>query len=67
MQMRLLVVLVPSLLLLGCAETSNPPAVGEPQSWDGQVQVHGALRAMFHEGQTGAMVSLDSLLPNPHL
>ncbi len=33
----------------------------------GEVQVHGALRAMFHQGQTGTMVTLDTLLPNPDL
>jgi acetolactate decarboxylase len=65
--MRLLKMLAPPLLLLGCAATSNPPGASEPNSWDGQVHVHGALRAMFHEGQTGAMVSLDSVLPNPNL
>ncbi len=36
-------------------------------SWDREVQVFGALRAMFHEGQIGAMVALDTLLPNPDL
>jgi acetolactate decarboxylase len=65
--MRLLTMLVPLLLLLGCAATNNPPVADQPGLWDGQVQVRGALRAMFHEGQTGAMVSLDSLLPNPDL
>jgi hypothetical protein len=33
----------------------------------GEVQVHSALRAMFHEGQTGTMVTLDTMLPNPDL
>jgi acetolactate decarboxylase len=35
--------------------------------WNGEVQVHGALRAMFHEGQTGPMVTLNALLPSPDL
>ncbi|MHC5209883.1 MAG: hypothetical protein ACYTG2_04100 [Planctomycetota bacterium] len=34
---------------------------------DGELQVHGALRAMMHEGRTGAVVSLDTLLPDPEL
>ncbi len=33
----------------------------------GELQVHGALRSMFHQGQTGTMVTLDKLLPNPNL
>jgi acetolactate decarboxylase len=65
--MRLLTMLVPTVLLLGCAAPSNPQAAIEPRAWDGKVEVHGALRAMFHEGQTGAMVSLESLPPNPDL
>lgn len=66
-RMRLLAILGATLLLVGCAATGDPPAVGEPRAWDGQVQVHGALHAMFHEGETGPMVCLDSLLPNPEL
>lgn len=31
------------------------------------LKVYGALRAMFHKGQTGTMVTLDKLLPNPNL
>ena len=42
-------------------------AAEDSLGWDGKVRVHGALRAMFHEGKTGAMVELDGLLPNPHL
>ena len=55
------------LLSLGCAtaRTQAPPRTTPP--WDGTVQVHGALRAMFHEGATGAAVSLDTMLPNPRL
>jgi alpha-acetolactate decarboxylase len=33
----------------------------------GRVRVHGGLRAMFHEGQTGGHVTLATLLPNPNL
>lgn len=59
--MRVLLLLVPSLLLLACATTDDPPATGTARLGDGHLQVHGALRAMFQEGQTQAMVSLDSL------
>lgn len=46
------------VLLTGCAATHQ---------WRGDLQTHGALRAMFHEDQVGAMVQLDDLLPNPDL
>lgn len=65
--MPLATMLGTALLLAGCGSIGKPPAAEEPREWDGRVQVAGALRAMFHEGQTGAMVSLDSLLPNPDL
>ncbi len=38
-----------------------------PPSKANGVRVDGALRAMFHQGQTGPMVTLDKLLPNPNL
>ena len=41
--------------LVSCSATQN------------DLEVHGALRAMFHEGQTGTMIALDELLPNPNL
>lgn len=31
------------------------------------LEVHGALKAMFQQGQTGTTVTLDTLLPNPNL
>ena len=65
MHFRLLTTLLPWLVLLGCAANGNHSAAGDPRPWDGEVRVHGALRAMFHEGQTGAMVALAALLPNP--
>lgn len=55
---RILITILP-WLLLGCA--------GSARFWDGEVRVHGALRAMFHEGQTGSTVALDALLPNADL
>jgi acetolactate decarboxylase len=67
MYYRRLTTILPGLVLLGCATTGNHSAAGKPRPWDGEVRVHGALRAMFHEGQTGAMVTLDTLLPNPDL
>ncbi len=62
-----LLTIPPCLLLLGCVANGDHAAVGNPRSWDGEVRVHGALRAMFHEGRTGATVTLESMLPNPDL
>ena len=67
MYYRLLTTILPCLVSLGCAANGNRPEAINPRPWTGEVQVHGALRAMFHEGQTGAMVTLDALLPNPDL
>jgi len=53
-------------MLLGCGG-SGDAATEDPGSLNGDVQVHGALRAMFHEGQIGTQVTLDTLLPDPHL
>ncbi len=52
------------ILLCGCAGL-HPAQAARPAHAD--VQVFGALRAMMHEGQTGAVVQLDSLLPDPQL
>lgn len=67
MHYRLPTTILPCLFLLGCATIGNHSTAGDPRPWDGEVRVHGALRAMFHEGQTRAMVTLDALLPNPDL
>jgi len=65
MRYRSAITIMAFLLSLACSQGRNPaPATG---SWDGNVQVHGALHAMLHEGQTGPNVSLDSLLPDPDL
>lgn len=56
-----------SMLLLGCAANTDHSASGASRPWNGEVQVYGSLAGMHHEGKTGAMVSLDSLLPNPNL
>jgi alpha-acetolactate decarboxylase len=37
------------------------------RAWDGEVRVHGSLRAMFHEGKTGATVTLGAMLPDGDL
>ncbi len=66
-KMRSTAVLAVILLLLSCATIGDRPAVSESRAWDGHVQVHGSLRAMFHEGQTSAIVGLDRLLPNASL
>ncbi|TPW17183.1 MAG: hypothetical protein FD129_475 [bacterium] len=59
------VVLVLAILLVPTA--AGGVATPKPPAWDGQVQVHGTFRAMFHEGKVGSVVSLDSLTPNPTL
>lgn len=50
-------------LLVGSLSTSGRAATRNTPAWDGTVRVDGALRAMFHEGRTGAVVSLESVLP----
>ena len=35
--------------------------------WDGDIQVHGALRAIYHDGQAGSVMSMDTVLPDPEL
>jgi acetolactate decarboxylase len=60
------------LLFVGCAADGQLPSASAARDADARgaalamapVQVHGALRAMFHEGQTGTTVTLDSLLPD---
>ncbi len=66
MTQRFLIAMVPCLLL-ACTMDDHDTTAPDARPWDGKVRVHGALRAMMHEGQTGAMVTLDSMLPNPHL
>ena len=56
------------VLLLSCACAANAPRRDTSRrAWDGNVRVYGALRAMFHEGQTGATVTLDTILPNSNV
>ena len=50
-------------LLLSCGNSPHR----DDSHWNGVVEVHGALRAIFHEGETGATVTLDAVLPNPQL
>ncbi len=65
--------LLPAILLVSCAgaseETEAPtdwPPVTASQ-WKSDVQVYGALRAMFHQGQTQSMVNLAGLNKHPNL
>ncbi|MCA8956631.1 MAG: acetolactate decarboxylase [Planctomycetes bacterium] len=51
-------------LLVGCAANRDH---GDGGTRAPEVQAFGALRAIFHRGQTGAAVGLDKLLPNPNL
>lgn len=64
---RLLKAILLCLLLLGCTAKGSGSATKNVRSWGGDVRVYGALRAMFHEGQTSAMVTMDTMLPNPDL
>lgn len=56
-----------SLLSLGRVANANDLVGKDTLLRDSKVQVHGSLRGMFHEGQTGVMVTLDTLLPDPNL
>jgi acetolactate decarboxylase len=55
------------LSFVGCAGTTDDGSRETERPWEGDVQVYGAFYAMFHEGQTGSMVAVDSLLPSPDL
>lgn len=59
--------LVGLILMAGCALNSDAPPRASSEVWQGELQVHGALRKMFHEGQINAQVTLDTLLPNQDL
>jgi acetolactate decarboxylase len=67
MKRLLVIAMMLTCLLAGCAAGSGSPAPANQAPWDGAVQAYGALRAMFHEGQTGPAISLDALLPDPEL
>jgi len=54
MTRSLITILTLSLLFSATAHTDTP-----------DLQVHGALRAMFHQGQTGTMVTLDEINLSP--
>jgi len=54
--------LIPGILAGGCTTTG-----GDAPARDGTVEVHGALRAMMHEGKTGTTVTLDTMLPDTGL
>jgi acetolactate decarboxylase len=62
-----LVALLAGLAGPGCTAAGDGPAAAGARDWDGAVRVDGALRAMFHEGRTGAEVSLEGWLPDPDL
>ncbi len=58
----LIPLLVPVIIAHGCKSD-----VDGTHAWNGKVEVHGALRAMMHEGETGTMVTLDTMLPDSNL
>ncbi len=64
---KLLATILPVFLLLGCFGGNDAEPLTKLHSDKDGVQVHGALRAMFHQGRTDTMVTLDTLLPNPNL
>lgn len=50
------------------ARTAERPASPDPRHGaPTEIQIHGALRAMFHEGRIGPAVTLDALLPSNDL
>ena len=55
------------LLILTCGRRGDDSTAEATRPWDGELRVYGSLRAMLHEGQTDAQVTLDTLLPNPDL
>jgi len=55
------------LALLACAALAHHTTADTSRPWDGEVHVAGALRAIVHEGETGAKIALNSLLPDPNL
>jgi acetolactate decarboxylase len=63
---NLLTVFIPCSLL-GLFYHGCTPPNRDAGPWDGKVEVHGALRAMMHEGQTGTTVTLEGMLPDPEL
>lgn len=67
MLLRMGTILLFILLSSHCTASRPGPTSPDAQVWNGVVRVDGALRAMFHEGQIGAAVGLDALLPNPNL
>ena len=65
--MRFVRMIASGLVLLAQVPTDDHASAAEPRGWHGTVAVHGALRAMFHEGETDSMVGLESLLPDSNL
>lgn len=55
---------IASVMLAG---TSNRALADEKPAWNGEVRTYGALHAIFHESQTGAMVRVAEVLVEPHV
>jgi hypothetical protein len=64
---RFAMLLLPALIAAGCAGLGAGSKAPDDALWDARVRTFGELRAIHHEGRTGAMVNLGSLLPNPNL
>ena len=65
--MRILITILLCHLLAGCAAFDCGSSGADRPAWNGKVESYGALHAIHHEGQTGEMVTLDTMLPDPHL
>lgn len=59
-----------SLMLVAAAlfaYSGGAPSVAPPTGWSGEVETHGVLREIVHEGKMGATVLLHTLLPDSNL
>jgi acetolactate decarboxylase len=53
--------------LVTCAVTAAGAPLPQPALFEGNVHVHGSLRAMLHENQFGSQIDLATLPQSPHL
>ena len=62
--MKTTVALVVLALSAGCHSTPRPGSAG---AWNGQIEIHGAMREVMLEGKTQGRVALDTLQGDPSL
>lgn len=65
MKIRHILLVVALVFLTAGSETARESSQARPAG--GGLSTYGAFRAMFHEGETGEMVKLETLLPDPKL